>query len=171
MFYSFYLIIYFSEIHQISFKTTSNEISLRQYKYLLPKKKENITFLAIYYCYYFFYKISFSSLNKKRLKALINKDIGSPLIITVSVNKKFKMLLYILIFIRFINAMSKYNTDCSEEMKSISDIFPIEVDLPATLMTHSDSFENDDEDDESNTGNAGGKQQSDSQDVDLIGIN
>ena len=28
--------------------------------------------------------------------------------------------------------MSKYNTDCFETMKSITDIFPIEVDLPET---------------------------------------
>lgn len=35
---------------------------------------------------------------------------------------------------RFITAMSKYHTDCHESMKSITDIFPIEVDLPATML-------------------------------------
>jgi len=35
---------------------------------------------------------------------------------------------------RFITAMSKYNTDCFETMKSITDIFPIEVDLPETTL-------------------------------------
>lgn len=44
--------------------------------------------------------------------------------------------------------MSKYNTDCSQTMVEISDIFPIEVDLPSTLIQHSkESF--DDEDEES----------------------
>lgn len=68
--------------------------------------------------------------------------------------------------------MSKYNTDCCDEMKSISDIFPIEVDLPATLMVQSDSFENDeDEGDEDRLTNSGAYKQADCQDADLIGIN
>ncbi len=30
--------------------------------------------------------------------------------------------------------MSKYHTDCYESMKSISNIFPIEVDLPIAIL-------------------------------------
>ena len=30
--------------------------------------------------------------------------------------------------------MSKYHTDCNESMKSITNIFPIEVDLPAAML-------------------------------------
>lgn len=68
--------------------------------------------------------------------------------------------------------MSKYNTDCCDEMKSISDIFPIEVDLPATLMVQSDSFENDeDEGDEDRFTNSDDYKQTKCQDADLIGIN
>lgn len=68
--------------------------------------------------------------------------------------------------------MSKYNTDCCDEMKSISDIFPIEVDLPATLMVQSDSFENDeDEGNEDELASSDTCKQADCQDADLIGIN
>lgn len=50
---------------------------------------------------------------------------------------------------KFITAMSKYNTDCSESMKAISDIFPIEVDLPSTLIQSSQNeSDNEDGDDE-----------------------
>lgn len=45
--------------------------------------------------------------------------------------------------------MSKYNTDCSESMKAISDIFPIEVDLPSTLIqSRQNESDNEDDDDE-----------------------
>jgi PRKCA-binding protein len=44
---------------------------------------------------------------------------------------------------RFITAMSKYNTDCFETMKSITDIFPIEVDLPETTLFNPNDQEND----------------------------
>ena len=43
---------------------------------------------------------------------------------------------------RFITAMSKYNADCFETMKSITDIFPIEVDLPETTFKIQNDQEN-----------------------------
>lgn len=43
---------------------------------------------------------------------------------------------------RFITAMSKYNTDCFETMKSITNIFPIEVDLPETTLKIQNDQEN-----------------------------
>ena len=48
--------------------------------------------------------------------------------------------------------MSKYNTDCYETMKSITDIFPIEVDLPSTILLQreqsQDQNDAEDEDDQ-----------------------
>ena len=35
---------------------------------------------------------------------------------------------------RFISALSKYHADCNESMKSISNVFPIEVDLPVAML-------------------------------------
>ena len=43
--------------------------------------------------------------------------------------------------------MSKYHTDCYESMKSISNIFPIEVDLPIAILNDL-KLNNDDDDDE-----------------------
>ena len=43
--------------------------------------------------------------------------------------------------------MSKYNTDCYETMMSVSDIFPIEVDLPSTLIESKDKSSTDDSND------------------------
>lgn len=37
---------------------------------------------------------------------------------------------------RFITSMSKYHTECYDQMKSIVNIFPIEVDLPANITFH-----------------------------------
>lgn len=70
---------------------------------------------------------------------------------------------------RFITAMSKYNTDCFETMKSITDIFPIEVDLPeTTLVNQIDDTRsayrneyNDDEDENNNTDSADGSEEDD----------
>jgi len=42
---------------------------------------------------------------------------------------------------RFITAMAKYHTDCHESMKSIVNIFPIEVDLPES-MSNSNAYKN-----------------------------
>ena len=48
--------------------------------------------------------------------------------------------------------MSKYNTDCYETMKSITDIFPIEVDLPSTILLQQEqSQDHNDLDDEDDT--------------------
>lgn len=63
---------------------------------------------------------------------------------------------------RFITSMSKYHTDCYDSMKSIMNIFPIEVDLPMSSMSgwskdeaartykgdSDDTVENDDNEDE-----------------------
>lgn len=43
--------------------------------------------------------------------------------------------------------MSKYNTDCYETMMFVSDIFPIEVDLPSTLIESKDKSSTDDSND------------------------
>ena len=48
---------------------------------------------------------------------------------------------------RFISTMSKYHTDCYESMKSISNIFPIEVDLPIAILNDL-KLNNDDVDDD-----------------------
>jgi hypothetical protein len=41
--------------------------------------------------------------------------------------------------------MNKYNTDCYETMTAITDIFPIEVDLPSTLLKTEKYIECDDD--------------------------
>ncbi len=60
---------------------------------------------------------------------------------------------------RFITSMSKFHSDCFDTMKSIMNIFPIEVDLPDNMLSTSqqndgekeddDEDENDDDDDDS----------------------
>ena len=68
--------------------------------------------------------------------------------------------------------MSKYNTDCCESMKAISDIFPIEIDLPSTLMEERRDSANDDDDDELDDQLEGKNSQNNvTVDDDLIGIN
>jgi hypothetical protein len=42
---------------------------------------------------------------------------------------------------RFITAMAKYHTDCHESMKTIVNIFPIEVDLPES-MSNPNAYKN-----------------------------
>lgn len=72
---------------------------------------------------------------------------------------------------KFITAMSKYNNDCLETMVDCTDVFPIEVDLPSTLINSvegdRDSYEDDEDDDTTNTGST--EKKDDSVD-DLIGI-
>ena len=46
---------------------------------------------------------------------------------------------------RFITAFSKYHTDCNETMKSNTDLFPIEVDLPHAMLNKNSSFEDEDD--------------------------
>jgi len=46
---------------------------------------------------------------------------------------------------RFITAFSKYHTDCNETMKSNTDLFPIEVDLPQAMLNKNSSFEDEDD--------------------------
>ncbi len=48
---------------------------------------------------------------------------------------------------RFITSMSKYHTDCYDTMKTITNIFPIEVELPACILNNQND-QNDDEDDD-----------------------
>ncbi len=63
--------------------------------------------------------------------------------------------------------MSKYNNECCESMKAISDIFPIEVDLPSTLIQ---TTQRDSEDEDFSETDKTSPRQDISVD-DLIGIN
>jgi hypothetical protein len=42
--------------------------------------------------------------------------------------------------------MSKYHTDCYEQMKTITNIFPIEVELPACMLNNQNNDDDDDDD-------------------------
>jgi hypothetical protein len=71
---------------------------------------------------------------------------------------------------RFITSMSKYHTDCYSTMKSIINIFPIEVDLPVGFNDiisnnnnnneasnrYSDEYDESDENDDNEEGNDNG---------------
>ena len=71
---------------------------------------------------------------------------------------------------RFITTMSKYNTDCYETMKSITDIFPIEVDLPANLLSDPTNKSFDEPGSSTSYTDNDDSNHSPNQSVDLIGV-
>jgi hypothetical protein len=101
-------------------------------------------------------------------KTLFSNSTGRLKAFVYSYSLK-RLILLVYLLIRFITAMSKYNNDCCESMKAISDIFPIEVDLPSTLITESQRDSEDDDEDliEADKGTA----RQDNVVDDLIGIN
>lgn len=66
--------------------------------------------------------------------------------------------------------MSKYNTDCYETMISVSDVFPIEVDLPSTLITSIDINSTDESNEDDEDINSEKPKNQENGVVDLIGI-